>query len=194
MTKINLDGLFSLLSSNYEPTPPRYYGTLADNIDAILAIDNYLRLEKELETMSLSHTTKTGDTLLIAEMSTTHIANHLTLIVGRCKDVVAQVATNQTGNDESKKEFMDNLYKGAKQLKKYTPKEAADFIRSEYIKMTPYLAELWVRQIEIGQDSSLRHHLDLILQDVHFLLGRSGQLNITKTILLDSGEDAPELE
>lgn len=142
--------------------------------------------------MSLTHQTKTGETLLIAEMSTSHILNYLGLITETCKNVVSRVSEPQPAKDEIKKEFMDTLYNGAKQLKKYTPKEAANFIRSKYVEMTPCLAELWVRQTEISQDSTLRHRADNLLQDVHFLLGRSGQLNITPTILLGDGEETPE--
>ena len=117
------------------------------------------------------HTTRDGDSMLIAEMDTPHLINTVKFHLKRINQVKAAVGTVDTGS-----RFNDRLYGRRSTME---PEQAADLVSKIMEKLEPYLAEAFVRGL-----------VDLLRSDVVAAYGRDNAIERqTNTFLLRSAND-----
>jgi hypothetical protein len=83
------------------------------------------------------HTTKEGHEMLVAEMGDDHLLNTVSMYIRRATQAKSRM------NDTSQSEYARHLY-GASQA---TPAEVALEVGAIMRRLTPYIAELYMRQI-----------------------------------------------
>ena len=126
--------------------------------------------------LGLTHTTKDGKVMRIAEMDTPHLLNTIRLELRKANEVL--VASRNPGN-----RYTSRLY-GRKSI---TPEEAADTVNEVLAHLLPYVFEAFFRYREIpGYQPTMENILELLISVMH----REGQLPPMTTDLLTSGSPA----